>query len=211
MIAGKSRIAAMAVGLSWAVWSGCSIRANQKAANTPPAPKPITPSAPEPIAPEGPRVTQAPISTPQTSITLPSPQPLGNERLPPRETQTMSAPATPPAQPAPPRVSRQASQPAVAPPSAQAKTPPRQRVRPLESAAERRRLQSGVTARQQKVRDLIAKIKGRQLSDAEKASLGRVEAFMEQADVALKNKDLQQAEALSNRALLLGRELEDER
>jgi hypothetical protein len=53
----------------------------------------------------------------------------------------------------------------------------------------------------------LARAKTRPLSDAEKSAADRIQAFLEQTDDALKEQDLQQAEALSNRALLLCQEL----
>jgi hypothetical protein len=77
----------------------------------------------------------------------------------------------------------------------------------VESAAEQHRLLNEIGARQRQVQDILAKAKARQLSDAEKSAADRIQAFLEQTEAALKDKDLQQAEALSNRALLLCPEL----
>jgi hypothetical protein len=46
------------------------------------------------------------------------------------------------------------------------------------------------------------------LTEAEKSAVERIQAFMTQTEAALKDQDLQQAEALSNRALLLSQVLE---
>ena len=64
-----------------------------------------------------------------------------------------------------------------------------------------------IGARQRQVQDLLAKAKARNLSEAEKSAADRIQAFLEQTEAALKDQDLQQAEALSNRALLLCPEL----
>jgi hypothetical protein len=80
-------------------------------------------------------------------------------------------------------------------------------MRPVESAAEKQRLLTEIGARQRQVQDILAKAKTRQLSDAEKGAAERIQAFLEQTEAALKDQDLQQAEALSNRALLLCPEL----
>jgi hypothetical protein len=77
----------------------------------------------------------------------------------------------------------------------------------VESAADQHRLLAEIGARQQQVRDILAKARARQLSEAEKSAADRIQAFLEQTEAALKDKDLQQAEALSNRALLLCPEL----
>jgi hypothetical protein len=64
-----------------------------------------------------------------------------------------------------------------------------------------------IGARQRQVLDLLAKAKARNLSEAEKSAADRIQAFLEQTEAALKDQDLQQAEALSNRAWLLCPEL----
>ena len=60
-------------------------------------------------------------------------------------------------------------------------------------------------------RSVCATIKSRRLSDAEKSAVERIQAFLEQTDAALKEQDLQQAAALSNRALLLSQDLNSEK
>jgi hypothetical protein len=77
----------------------------------------------------------------------------------------------------------------------------------VESAAERHRLLTEISARQRQVQDILAKAKTRQLSEQEKAAAERIQAFLDQTEGALKDQDLQQAEALSSRALLLCQEL----
>jgi hypothetical protein len=77
----------------------------------------------------------------------------------------------------------------------------------VESPAERQRLLTGITTRQRHVQDVLAKAKNRQLSEAEKNAAERIQSFLEQTEAALRDQDLQQAEALSNRALLLSQEL----
>jgi hypothetical protein len=157
---------------------------------------------------------------PQTQVTLPNPQPIQAEALSviKPEPAPAATPATLPPKPrgpaAPKNEPRQqtAGQPAAAGP-----TPPppatasRRRIRPLESAAERGRLMGEITSRQRQVQDNLAKAKNRQLSDAEKGAVERIHAFLEQAETALKNQDLQQASALSNRALLLSQDLVNEK
>src|SRR5205085_1043845 len=100
--------------------------------------------------------------------------------------------------------------PAPAPPAA-TQPPSRRRIRPVESAAERRRLQSQILNRQRHVQDVLSKARARQLSEAEKVAVDRIQAFLEQSEAALKDQDLQQAEALSNRAFLLSQELSGEK
>jgi hypothetical protein len=65
-----------------------------------------------------------------------------------------------------------------------------------------------ISAQQQKVQEVLAKTKNRQLTEAEKSAVDRIQAFLEQTTAALKDQDLQQADALSKRALLLSQELD---
>jgi hypothetical protein len=81
----------------------------------------------------------------------------------------------------------------------------------VESAAEKKRLETAIADRQRQVRDILAKAKARPLSDAEKGAAERIQAFLDQTDAALKDEDLQLADALSNRALLLSQELGPEK
>jgi hypothetical protein len=68
-----------------------------------------------------------------------------------------------------------------------------------------------VQGRQRQAQELLAKAKSRPLSEPEKVTIDRIQAFLDQTNAALKEKDLQQAEALSNRALLLCHELSPEK
>ena len=160
---------------------------------------------------------EEPISITQTNVVLPKPQPIQADALavaPPEVTRPPepSTPAAKPRVPAPrPEPRQQATlpppqvpQPAPASPNPAAS---RVRIRPVESAAERNRLLNEVGSRQRQVQDFLAKAKARQLSDAEKGAAERIQAFLDQTEAALKDQDLQQAEALSNRALLLCQEL----
>ena len=87
----------------------------------------------------------------------------------------------------------------------------RRRIRPVESAAQRRRLEGLIAARQRQAQDALVKVKTRQLSDVEKNTAERIQAFLDQTDEALKDQDLQLAEALSSRAALLSQELAPEK
>jgi hypothetical protein len=194
----------------------CAMRA---AKATPPPPTPA--ASPQPVAEAA---GNEPISVPQTQVVLPSPQPIQAEALAvappelpttpehPSQTARPRAPAAPKSEPKP--------QVAVQPPAATPvgpQPPPanppasRKRIRPVESAAARKRLLVEIGSRQQKAQDFLAKAKTRQLSDAEKGTVERIQAFLEQTDAALKDQDLQQAEALSSRALILCQELSPEK
>jgi hypothetical protein len=182
---------------------GCSLRAahNVPVAAAPP-PQPTLTSAPE-----------EPVSIAQTNVYLPKAQPVQADAVaaPPPELPPAPEPLNQTAKP------RNAAAPKPAPrqetgvQTVQGPAPPpttsRRRYRPVESAAERHRMLTEIANRQRQVQDFLAKAKTRQLSDAEKGAAERIQSFLEQTEAALKDQDLQQAEALSNRALLLCPEL----
>jgi hypothetical protein len=195
--------------------AGCigTVGCAAKAARTAPV-APLAAPQPQPAAKTS--VADEPISIAQTNIVLPKPQPIQAEALStpppeaPRAPEPLNQTAKPrvPAAPKPePRqqAGAQAVQgPAPPPPNPAASRP---RIRPVESAADQHRMLTEIGARQQQVRDILAKAKTRNLSDAEKSAAERIQAFLDQTEAALNDKDLQQAEALSNRALLLCPEL----
>ena len=182
--------------------AACTWRPRQTAAKAPAtAPKPATPAPPRADT-----AANQPLSVPQTQVDLPRPQPIQEEALatirpespPPPE------PATPATRPARPRPEPRQQATAPPPPTPPANPPAtRPRIRPVETPGERQRLLTGITNRKGQVQDALAKAKNRQLTEAEKSAVERIQAFLEQTDAALKDQDLQQAEALSNRALML--------
>ncbi len=193
--------------------SACAIRTVKAAKNQPP---PAAAAAAKTPATE--TATAEPVSIPQTQVVLPPPQPIQAEALAP------APPELPPAQPKPtatpkPQVpaaarteARTPTAPAGPPPPPPSTTPAtRRRIRPVESEANLKRMQDEIQGRQRQALDLVAKAKSRPMSDQDKITIDRIQAFLDQTTSALKEKDLQQAEALSNRALLLCHELSPER
>jgi len=186
---------------------GCALKARTTSQAPAAAPKP-QPAAAAPAEEE-------PISIAQTNVLLPKPQPIQAEALAtaPPETPRVPDPPVPTPKPknTPPRAEPRQPTVAAAPqgpqPPPAPTTPSRRRIRPVEPASEVRRLQGEIGARQRQVQDILAKARSRQLSDTEKSAAERIQAFLDQTDVALKDQDLRQAEALSNRALLLCQEL----
>jgi hypothetical protein len=190
--------------------AGCAA----KAAKTAPI---YTPAAPQPQLAVHTPPADEPISVAQTNVVLPKPQPIQAEALatPPPEEPPAPEPANQTVKPrvpaaAKPEPRQQAGTQAVQgppPPPAPNPAASRPRIRPVESPADQHRMLTEIGARQQQVRDILAKAKLRNLSDAEKSAAERIQAFLDQTEAALNDKDLQQAEALSNRALLLCPEL----
>ncbi len=192
--------------------SGCSLRPVRAASPPAAAPQPAPPAQTQPPVETA---ADLPVSIPQTQVTLPSPQPIQAEALSVIKVEPPPT-ATPPSQTAKPRIpaapraeQRQPTPAQTAPAGPQPPPPPasRRRIRPVESAAERGRLMAEISTRQKQVQDNLARARTRQLSETEKSAVERIQAFLEQTEAALKDQDLQQAAALSNRALLLSQDL----
>jgi hypothetical protein len=197
--------------------AGClgTVGCAAKAARSAPMPPPATPQPQTAVhAPPA----DEPISVAQTNVVLPKPQPIQAEALAvlPPETPPAPEPSNQTAKPRVPAAAKPEPRQQAGAQTAQGPPPPpppnpaaasRPRIRPVESPADQHRLLTEIGARQQQVREILAKAKTRNLSDAEKSVAERIQAFLDQTENALKDKDLQQAEALSNRALLLCPEL----
>lgn len=189
----------MLMGL--ALVSACASR-KPKSAAVPPAPKTSQTTPYRPAATPEPPMAEA-----QTRVYLPKPQPLDERAI------VMVKPVEPP--PAPPPAARTAARPA--PPTAAAPsaplpaTPsadfPRPRIRPVESEAERRRIIRDVASRRGRTLKILGEFATRPLRDAQRETFARVQAFLDQAEAALKENDLRQADELSRRALLLAQDL----
>jgi hypothetical protein len=195
----------------------CSLRghATQTAAAQPAPPKPPAPKPP-PVE----TTDNLPISVPQTQVTLPTPQPIQAEALATLKPEPPAPkPVTQPSKPTPQttqttRTETRGPATVQGPPAGPPPPPPtasRRRIRPVESVAERRRLLTEITNRQRNVQGILAKTRSRQLTEAEKNAVDRIQAFLNETAAAVKDQDLQQAEALSNRALLLCQELSAEK
>jgi len=209
-----SRITIVAIMCIAVPFTGCVLRRASASKTAPPTPAPQAPAAPAYDAAQ-----DGPYSVPQTNVRLPSPQPISPEAIAslkdPGQPQT-AAPAKP-AQgasqahvnapvhtAAPPPIAAPATEQQQPPPAA---APPRQTIRPVESTRERRRQLTDIQGRLRNVEDSISRVERRELSDDEKNSLARVRSFLEQARQALSRKDLQQADALASRALIIVRDL----
>jgi hypothetical protein len=186
--------------------AGCAARSTRA---TPVAVAPV-PYAPAPAH----AAAEEPISVPQTAAILPRPQPIQAEALAVAPPELPQAPPEPPAQPPKPRpTARTDSRPQTTQTQPIGPQPPptRRRIRPVETASEQRRLQTLIADRQRQAQEILAKARARTLSEPEKNTVERIQAFLEQTDGALKEQDLELAEALSSRALLLSRELTPEK
>jgi outer membrane biosynthesis protein TonB len=194
--------------------TACVIRAKQTAANAAPP---------------------APLSTPQTKVTLPEPQPLDPYALETDE------PSPQPSEPkAPPEVAKPAEQvapPVVPPPppkkaarttskQAPRKAPPevaqasqtvpaevappaaaeqRPPVQAIVSAEDQKKLKDSADGRKREVRAVVARIKGQRMSASDQDLVKRIESFLVQSDTAEKNGDMSRADDFAQLAQALAR------
>jgi hypothetical protein len=184
---------------------GCSLL---RARIAPVAVAPPARPAPAPVA-----APEEPISVPQTQVILPRPQPIAAEALAIIPDEWPAPAPEPPVQPAKPHPAprTERTQPTPTQPVGPQPPPPRRRIRPVATAAEQQRLSALIAEQQRQAQEILVKAKARQLSESEKGTVERIQAFLDQTDGAIKEQDLQLAEALSSRALLLSRELVPEK
>jgi len=200
------RMRGVVVGLM-ILLAGCTLRETKQAA-APPPPKPAPVKAePEP-----------PLSVPQTNVQLPSPQPVNPDAIVPVPAEspavTEKAEETAPA----PRPARRQASPqrseveppaAAAPPAGEAPEESPTTLQPMLSPQEQKRLQESIEARRREVAELLKKAE-RRSSEQNKAVEERIQSFLSLSEKAAQRGDYTQADALSERALILARELQVE-
>ena len=195
----------------FALSTGCSLRSGSRAVHAAPPPPP--PPAAAPAAAETPAKPEVPVSVPQTDVQLPAAQPVSPDAL-----ATIPAPPqTEQEEPAEPeKTPRRAPAPPVRKPeSVVAETPPnppveeaRPRIQPIVPSTQIHRLQEEIESRKRTVKELVSHVP-RNPSAAEKAVVERIQSFLLLSDQAAKRGDMAQASALSERALVLARELQN--
>jgi hypothetical protein len=181
--------------------AGCVLTGKPKTAPTPVAPRP----APASTTP------QQPLSIPQTQAQLPAPQPLNPEALATAPAPEQPAPAPPPnprpvRRPAPSTQARPETQ-----PPAQATQPPepeRPPVLAIVPAAEQKQLQDSAQTSKREANQVLAQMRGRTLTPAQRDYVQRIRSFVNQSDQAEQRGDMRQASALAERARALARELQ---
>jgi hypothetical protein len=185
--------------------AGCTLGASKQAA-TPPPPKPaaVQPPAPDP-----------PLSIPQTAVSLPSPQPVNPDAIP--AVQAAQAPVPEKTEPAPvPRVTRRTAagppkpepEPetdAPATPAVQEQAP----IQPILSGEEQKKIRETIEGRKREISDKLSRVKAR-LSSHDQSLVDRIKTFLTQCGEAERRGDYSQADALSERAWILVRELQGE-
>ena len=184
--------------------AGCTLGASKQAA----APPPPKPAAVQPPAPD------QPLSIPQTAVTLPSPQPVNPDAIPSAPVAQAPAPPKTEAPPAP-RVSRRtpAGPPKADDPETDAPpTPAVQQqvtIQPILSPEDQKRIQTAIDTRKREIADKLSHARGH-LSKHDQSLVERIESFLAQCAQAERRGDFSQADALSNRALILAQELQGE-
>ena len=198
----------IAIGVLALSLCGCDMRLMH--ARTPPPPQPsVVQAAPPPSPPPS-----EPLSIPQTQVSLPPAQPIDPEALatPPINVPSGPASAHPAHQatkrpaPSPPSAATAKPEPvesAEAPPV----DPPRAPIEPVLPAERRRQLTEDIAGRLRDVDQLVVKISALRLSDAEKDNADRIRSFAALSQKALEKGDIQQANGLVKRALLMAQEL----
>ena len=185
---------------------GCTLGASKQAA-VPPPPKPaaVQPPAPDP-----------PLSIPQTAVTLPSPQLVNPDAIPEVQTaEEAPAPEKTEAPPAPRAPRRTAAGPPKPEPEPETEAPPTPAVQeqapiqPILSGDEQKRIKGAIEARRGEIAEKLNRAK-RRLSSHDQPLVDRINSFLAQCDQAEQRGDYSQADALSERALILARELQGE-
>ncbi|MGA2132480.1 MAG: hypothetical protein ABSH50_09320 [Bryobacteraceae bacterium] len=181
--------------------AGCTLH-DKKQASAPPPPKPAA------VAP--PATDPQPLSSPQTSVTLPSPQPVNPDAIPPVKTEATPAPAEKPeVQAVPQRSTRHASSPQRSEAEPEAETPAapaeeQPAFQPILTPEEQKRIAGLIESRKKEIGALLVKAKH---TTADQTKTQRINSFLSQSDEARQRGDYAQAESLSERAVILAREL----
>jgi len=196
--------------------TGCVLQGKPKtsaAAATPP-PKPVdtTPKTPPPPPP--------PLSSVQTQIELPAPQPLSQEAL-----NTIESAGTPPPPAPKPTNKKSAATPAVVAPKPEVVAPPqpapntttpteqqRPPIQEILSAADAARFKQGLDNFRAQIRDVLSKLPpvNRQ-SQRQKKDVADINTILRLADSREHDGDLRQAYSLAERAFVLAQGLQSAR
>jgi hypothetical protein len=190
--------------------AGCTL-GTPKTAATPPPPSPQAAPAP---------AQEAQLSVPQTSVTLPGQQEFNPDSIPKAPAAAPVAPAPEKAEAPPPvRISRRAA--AAGPQRTETEAEPdppaapaapavqeQARIQPVLSDEDLRKFKTNIELRKKEIADRLKGSKGA-LSAHDKTLADRINSFLSQCDVAEKRGDYSQADALSERALVLAKELSE--
>jgi hypothetical protein len=182
--------------------SGCVLSRKKAAAQTPPAPKPAATQS----------ASNEPLSIPQTDVKLPPPQPVNPDALAtvpeaqplpaPPETNLPQRPRRPPAV----VLTKPPETPPAPPPSAPAEERPT-RIQPLVTPEQQGRILDTLNERKRRIDERLHQMERRHPTEQEQNIIARIRSFQDLSEQARKRGDLAQADALSERALILAQEL----
>lgn len=200
--------AVLAAALAFSL-SGCVFDGKKAAAkNVPPPPAPAAkPAALQPLRS---------LSTPQTQVRLPEPQPVDPQAL--AAAQVPEEPAETPVGPrtirrpvgprtiAPPKTEPpQAQPPAAVPATTEEARPPIGEIVP---PSETKRLQDSADGHKREIRQLLEQARARGLTKRQEGVVGRIESFVKLSDQAQGKGDMREADALAERGLVLAKDLQ---
>jgi hypothetical protein len=186
--------------------AGCTPGASKQAV-VPPPPKPAAVQQPPP---------EPQLSTPQTVVTLPELQPVNPGAIPKVQTVEAAHPPEKTEAPPPPRAPRHTStgQSKAADPEPGAEAPaipaaPEQApFQPILNADEQKHIIAAIDGRKKEIADRLNRTRARTLSEHDQSLVDRINSFLAQCGVAEQRGDYSQADALSERALILAKELQ---
>ena len=87
----------------------------------------------------------------------------------------------------------------------------RPRLQEAVSPEEKRRLADGINNRKREINDILQQASRRNLTDGDRGIVERVHSFLQLSDQAASRGELRQADSLSERALVMARELRNAR
>ena len=179
--------------------TGCAARA-KSASPTPVAAKPVAPVVPPP---------PVNLSTPQTQVELPKPQPYDPAALDPApqpqpDTTASKPPAPPPRTSRPTRTDTTAAPPPPVTPPAE---PARPQFQEIISATDMKRLQESVANRKREVTQILEQVQRRRLNKAQQIVLGDIRGLIKLSDDYEKRREMTQADNMAERAQILARQL----
>jgi hypothetical protein len=164
---------------------------------------PVVPAAPKPVAPPPP--PPAPLSSPQTHVDLPKPQPIDDAAL-----ETEVAPAEVPTATRTPAPKRTTVVPAAPPPPVvQPAEPPRETIQEIISPVEAKQLQDQAQGRRKEANQILAQVSKRRPTAAQNAVMTNIRNFLALSEEAEKRNDMRQADKLAERAQDLARDLQN--
>jgi hypothetical protein len=181
--------------------TACSLRAKKAAV-------PVTPAAPNPIAKStAPPPAPPPLSTPQTHIELPAPQPIDTAALA-TENSPQDVPANTRPQAGPRRAPVAVPVVVTPPPAAPPVEPPRPTIQEMIPPTELKRLQDEAKSRRDEANQILEQL-GKRKQAAHQSVVTSIRNFVTLSLESEQRNDMRQADALAEKAQILARELKN--